>query len=105
MRIAGVVNGNTVHFCFDRGIICEFHLFPPNTPEELKNARLVFASLERTPVIEISKTAVSLGLSFNNVSSAVKRLCDAGILKEMTHAARNRTFAYEDYLAILRKGI
>ncbi len=47
---------------------------------------------------------MSLGLSFNTVSFAVKRLCDAGILKQATHAGRNRTFAYEDCLAILRKG-
>ena len=69
-----------------------------------KNARLVFDCLERNPVIEISRTAMSLGLSFNTVSFAVKRLCDAGILKQATHAGRNRTFAYEDCLAILRKG-
>ncbi len=69
-----------------------------------KNAMQVFDCLERNPVIEISKTAEALGLSFNTVSAAVKRLCDAGILKQATNAGRNRTFAYEDCLAILRKG-
>lgn len=50
-----------------------------------KNALLVFNCLERNPVIEISKTAEALGLSFNTVSAAVRRLCDAGILTEAGH--------------------
>ena len=76
----------------------------PGMGRAAKNAMQVFDCLERNPVIEISKTAEALGLSFNTVSAAVKRLCDAGILKQATNAGRNRTFAYEDYLAILRKG-
>ena len=31
------------------------------------------------------------------------KLVHAGILKETTNAARNRVFAYEEYLEILRK--
>jgi Fic family protein len=69
-----------------------------------KNAMLVFDYLEKNPIIEIGKTAESLGMAFNTVSGAVKRLVDAGILKQTTNASRNRTFAYEGYLAILRKG-
>ncbi len=69
-----------------------------------KNAMLVFDFLEKNPIIDISKTAGSLGLSFNTASAAVKRLCDTGILKQTTNAGRNRTFAYEDYLAMLRNG-
>lgn len=69
-----------------------------------KNAMLVFDYLEANPIIEIGKTAESLGMAFNTVSGAVKRLVDAGILKQSANVNRNRTFAYEDYLAILRKG-
>ena len=69
-----------------------------------KNTAMVFDYLEKNPIIEIGKTAEALGITFNTVSSAVQRLTDAGILKQTTHANRNRTFAYEDYLAILRKG-
>ncbi len=69
-----------------------------------KNAMLLFDYLEKNPIIEIGKTAESLGITFNTASGAVKRLTDAGILKQTTSVNRNRTFAYEDYLAILRKG-
>ena len=69
-----------------------------------KNTAMVFDYLEKNPIIEIGKTAEALGITFNTVSSAVQRLTDAGILKQTTHANRNRTFAYEGYLVILRKG-
>lgn len=69
-----------------------------------KKAMLVFQYLETNPIIEIRKTSESIGISFNTVSSAVARLVDAKILVQTTNAARNRTFAYEAYLEILRKG-
>ena len=69
-----------------------------------KNAMLVFEYLEANPIIEIRKTAEALSITFNTASSAIKRLTDAGILVQTTNASRNRTFAYEDYLSILRKG-
>lgn len=69
-----------------------------------KNAMRVFGYLEANPIIEIRKTAEVLGITFNTASGAVKRLIDAGILVQATSAGRNRTFAYEGYLAILRKG-
>jgi Fic family protein len=69
-----------------------------------KNAMLVFHYLEANPIIEIRKTAEALGIAFNTTSSAVNRLVDAGILVQTSKASRNRTFAYEAYLDILRKG-
>ena len=69
-----------------------------------KNTALVFAYLEANPIIDIGKTAQALGLSFNTVSAAVKRLAEAGILTQTEAANRNRTFAYEAYLEILRNG-
>ena len=69
-----------------------------------KNTMLVFDYLEANPIVEISKTAESLGLAFNTVSSAIKRLVGSKILKQSANISRNRTFAYDDYLAILRKG-
>ena len=69
-----------------------------------KNAMLVFEYLEANPIIEIRKTAEALSITFNTASSAIKRLADAGILVQTTNASRNRTFAYGDYLSILRKG-
>lgn len=68
-----------------------------------KNARAVFDYLEQNPIIDIGKTAEELNLAFSTVSLAVNRLVDAGILIQTNNANRNRVFAYEDYLAILRK--
>lgn len=69
-----------------------------------KNAILVFNYLETNPIIEIKKTAEALGITFNTVSNAVSRLVNAGILVQTSNASRNRTFVYETYLDILRKG-
>ena len=69
-----------------------------------KNAMLVFNYLESNPIIEIRKTAEALGITFNTTSSAINRLVDAGILAQTSNNSRNRTFAYEAYLDILRKG-
>lgn len=69
-----------------------------------KNAMLVFKYVESNPIIEIQKTSEALGIAYNTTSSAVNRLVDIGILTQTTNANRNRTFAYEEYLAVLRKG-
>lgn len=69
-----------------------------------KNISLVFNYLEANPIIEIKKTAEALGITFNTVSSAVKRLIYAKILVQAKNISMNRTFAYESYLDILRKG-
>jgi Fic family protein len=69
-----------------------------------KNAMLVFDYLEANPIIEIKKTAEALGITFNTASSAINRLVDAGILVQTSDTNRNRTFAYEAYLDILRNG-
>ena len=69
-----------------------------------KSNLLLFEYLEKNPIIEISKTAQALNLSFNTVSSAVKRLADIGILKQTNNSSRNRIFFYTDYLQILKSG-
>lgn len=69
-----------------------------------KNAMLVFRYMEANPIIEIGKTAEALGITFGTASNVVERLSSAGILEQTTTGRRNRTFAYKDYLAILRKG-
>ncbi len=68
------------------------------------NTRKVFEYLEKNPIIELGKTAEALNLSFNTVSSAVKKLMDLSILSATGTGNRNRTFAYTEYLDILRKG-
>lgn len=64
----------------------------------------VFKYLESNPIIEIQKTSTELGLSFNAVSNAVQNLVELDILKQTESSQRNRVFAYEEYLQIMRKG-
>ncbi len=75
----------------------------PVTARKNDNVRRVFDYIEQYPIIDIKRTAVDLGVSYNTVSSAVGKLVQAGILKETTNASRNRVFSYEEYLNILRK--
>ena len=63
----------------------------------------VNAYLEQHPIIDIKKTAQALDISYNTAASAIRKLADSGILRETTNAARNRVFAYQEYLDILRK--
>ncbi len=68
-----------------------------------KTVKALFAYLEQNPIIDIRKTAGALGLSFSTVSDAVKRLEEKGILIQTNNVSRNRVFAYQEYLDILRK--
>jgi Fic family protein len=68
------------------------------------NADKLFSYLEANPIIEIQKTAKALNMAYNTAASAVNRLCDAGILEEVSGKERNRLFSYKDYLDILREG-
>lgn len=68
------------------------------------NALRLFEYLEQNPIIDITKTANALDLTFNTVSNTIHRLIALGILSANNNASRNRTFAYSDYLATLRKG-
>ncbi|MEG0354363.1 MAG: Fic family protein [Lachnospiraceae bacterium] len=63
----------------------------------------LFAYLEQTPIIDIKKTAAALESSYNTTSNAVKKLMELGILVPVDNRKRERSFAYEEYLAILRK--
>lgn len=69
-----------------------------------QNALLVLEYLASNPIIDIGKTAEALAVSYNTVAAAVRRLMGADILVQTENANRNRTFAYRDYLDILRKG-
>jgi len=68
-----------------------------------KTVKMVLKYLESNPIIDIQKTSLELGISYNAVSNAVNHLMDSGILKQTDSAQRNRVFAYENYLEILRK--
>lgn len=74
-----------------------------NTGRAAKTIMRVFDYLESFPIIDIGKTSEELNLSFGAVSNAVNKLVELGILKQTESAQRNRVFAYEEYLNILRK--
>lgn len=65
--------------------------------------KTVLSYLERNPIIDIQKTRIELGISYNAVSNAVIHLMNLGIVKQVDSGQRNRVFAYEEYLNILRK--
>ena len=75
----------------------------PKTSRSKDNLRALFDYIEQYPIIDIKRTAKELEISYNTAATAVKKLVELGILQETTNAARNRVFAYEEYLEILRK--
>ncbi len=69
-----------------------------------KNTLRLLNYIEANPIIEIAKTGEALGLAFNTVSDAIKRLEQAGILVKSAGRQRYRVYSYEEYLDLLRKG-
>ena len=69
-----------------------------------KNMMKVFNYIEKKPIIDIGITAKELNLSFNTISKIVKNLVETNILAQVSKGKRNRVFAYEAYLEILRTG-
>lgn len=68
-----------------------------------ESVRKVFDYIEKSPIIDIRKTSTELEMPYSTVSRAVERLCALHILQQTESAKRNRCFAYEEYLSILRK--
>ena len=69
-----------------------------------QSALKIHAYLLKKPFLSITKAAKTLKLSVPTTTNAVQKLVDLGLLKELTGQARNRLFAYADYLAILTAG-
>ncbi len=70
------------------------------------SATRIHELLQRYPMLSV-KRALSLmpePLAFATANAAYRRLVDLGIVEEKTGGARNRVFAYKDYLAILSEG-
>lgn len=68
-----------------------------------KTASKLFEYIEQTPIIDIKKTAAALSVSYNTTQSVVKKFISLGILQQVSNNHRDRRFAYEDYIRILRK--
>ena len=63
----------------------------------------VFRSLCQYPVNNINRIADDASLSRPTVATALTRLCDLGIAREITGRARHRIYAYTEYLDVLRE--
>lgn len=75
-----------------------------NLGRRAKNGMRVFEYLESNPIIEIKKTSQELDIAFNTISSVIKDLINIGVLEQTSNQSRNRTFAYKEYLEILKEG-
>lgn len=68
------------------------------------SALQVFELLRDRIALSIPRAAHELGLTWPTVNSAIKRLEDLGIAREMTGRARDRVYAYDRQLQILTDG-
>ena len=71
---------------------------------ETATVKKVYDYLKEHPIINIGATAKAVELSYNTVSTAIKKLINLGIVSERTTVARNRVFEYSEYLTILKAG-
>lgn len=60
--------------------------------------------IEENPIIDVRKTSTDLGLTFATVSKCVDLFVKHGILIQYKGHKRNRLFAYDAYLQLLREG-
>jgi Fic family protein len=71
---------------------------------QLENAGKLFTYLEANPIVDITKTAQQLGLAYNTTSRLISAFVKLGLLRQTNTKNKNRVYAYEEYLEILRKG-
>lgn len=67
-------------------------------------ALILFNYLEKNPIIELRKASNDLRLTFATVAKIVDIMINKGILIQYSGIKRNRTFAYDAYLQLLREG-
>ena len=77
--------------------------FNSMTKRQQTNAINFLIYLEKTPIIDIQKTATALNLSYNTVAKSVALFVDNGILQQTEKSGRAKIYSYVDYLAVLRK--
>ena len=65
--------------------------------------RVLRAFTER-PILSIAQASSYSGLSVVGATSAIGLLTDMGIVHEITGQARNRLFAYTEYISVLNEG-
>lgn len=64
----------------------------------------VHSYLVKKPYLSLTKAAKELDISVPTITNTVAKLEEIGVLKELTGQARNRLFAYTNYLDILAAG-
>lgn len=69
-----------------------------------KTAARVLGYFEAIAGGTISRISTELQLSYNTVRSAVKRLCEAGILCNGGKVFTSQVYYYKEYIDILRSG-
>lgn len=77
--------------------------FNSMTKRQQTNAINFLIYLEKTPIIDIQKTATALNLSYNTVAKNVASFVDNGILQQTEKSGRAKIYSYVDYLEVLRK--
>lgn len=71
---------------------------------QTETVKKTYAYLKEHPIVNIGSTAKAIGVSFNTVSTALKKLSVLGIVKEKTTKARDRVFEYSKYIEMLKSG-
>lgn len=69
----------------------------------VSGARL-FESLARNPIVTVKSAVRICDTTKPTAAKAIASLCAAGILEETSGRSRDRTYAYGDYLGLLREG-
>jgi len=64
----------------------------------------VHEALQQRPILSIKSAVASTGLTDPTVASALSRMEDMGIVRELTGRKRDRRYAYDPYLALLAEG-
>ena len=65
--------------------------------------RALYEYIWKNPIIDITKTARELGVSYNTVNTGIKKLVEYNILVPRDEQQRNRVFCFEKYIDILKK--
>lgn len=74
-----------------------------NNGKGSKKAVEMLRYLEQHPITDIKKASEDLGISFNTAASTIRKFVELGILEQTAGMQRNRVFAYQHYLDILRR--
>lgn len=64
----------------------------------------LFESLPQHPLVTVKSAVKICDTTKPTAAKAIGSLCDAGILEEITGRSRDRTYAYRQYLDLLREG-